>query len=92
MDVMQERLRGHLEDLLPEATVYLNSRNGDGKHFEAIIISATFEGQPLVQQHRTIMSSLKEAFEDYVHALALRTYTPARWEEVKDQYPAELLE
>jgi len=40
----------------------------------------------LVKQHQLVMKALKEAFEGDVHAMGLKTFTPEKWGEVKEQY------
>jgi stress-induced morphogen len=56
----------------------------DGAHFEATVISESFMGMPLVNQHRQVMQSLKDAFAGDLHALALKTYTPEKWASAQD--------
>ena len=56
---------------------------GDGRHFDAVVVSGEFKGKPMVRQHRLVYETLGERFDnDVVHALALRTYTPAQWEQL----------
>ena len=51
--------------------------NNDGQHFEALVISPTFEGLSLVKQHQLVYSALKEELaSEAIHALALKTETP----------------
>ena len=69
---------------LPDADVYV--ADPDGEHFEAIVISASFESLPLVKQHQTVMKALKTKFETTVHSLALKTFTPAKWDAQKHNY------
>ncbi len=71
---------------LPDATVYVADPNNDGEHFEAIVVSPTFVGLPLVKQHQKVMNALKEEFATSVHALALKTFTPEKWENEKSKY------
>ena len=71
---------------VPHATVYVNDPMNDGQHLEAIVISPAFEGIMLVKQHQMVMAALKNAFATSVHALALKTFTPQKWEEVKHQF------
>ena len=52
----------------------------DGQHLQAYVISSTFEGMMLIKQHQLVMKPLKEAFASSVHALALKTFTPQKWE------------
>ncbi len=83
---MLHDIKTAIEKVLPEATVYVADPNNDGEHFEAIVISPTFEGQMLVRQHQVVMNALKEKFATTVHALALKTFTPEKWDLEKDKY------
>ena len=51
----------------------------EGGHFEAIIVSAQFEGLGLVERHRAVYAVLGDLRERRVHALALQTFTPEEW-------------
>ena len=57
---------------------------GDGRHFNAVVVSEAFAGKPMLRQHRLVYRTLGERFDnDVLHALALRTYTPAQWESIE---------
>ena len=59
---------------LPGADVEVT---GDGRHFEAVIVSAEFEGKSLVQRHRMVMSTVQEQIaSDELHAISIKAYTP----------------
>ncbi|OGX38430.1 MAG: BolA family transcriptional regulator [Omnitrophica WOR_2 bacterium RIFCSPHIGHO2_02_FULL_52_10] len=75
-----------IENSIENATVHVLDPMNDGHHLQAIVISPAFEGVPLIKQHKMVMTPLKEAFAQYVHALGLKTFTPEKWEQVKDQY------
>jgi stress-induced morphogen len=45
--------------------------------FEATIVSARFEGVSRVERHRLVYASLGTAMSGPIHALALKTFTPA---------------
>ena len=56
---------------------------GDGRHFNAVVVSSAFAGKPVIRQHRLVYGTLGERFDnDVLHALALRTYTPAQWDQL----------
>lgn len=78
-----------IEESVPSSTAYVLDPMNDGQHLQAIVISPEFEGKMLVAQHQMVMRPLKEAFEGAVHALGLKTFTPQKWDEVKDQYGVE---
>ena len=53
---------------------------GDGRHWEAVIVSAEFEGKRLIQRHQRVYATLGERMHtDEVHALSMKTFTPAEW-------------
>ena len=64
---------------VPNAQVIVSDPMHDGAHLEATVISESFVGMSLVNQHRQVMQSLKDAFTGDLHALALKTYTPEKW-------------
>ncbi len=52
---------------------------GDGQHFEAVIVSRHFEGLRLVQRHQLVYRALGERMRAEIHALSMKTYTPEEW-------------
>ncbi len=51
---------------------------GDGRHFEAVIVSKAFEGKGLLQQHKLVYQVLGDRMQK-IHALSMRTFTPEQW-------------
>jgi acid stress-induced BolA-like protein IbaG/YrbA len=49
----------------------------DGVHFEATIVYAGFEGKSLVQRHRMVYGTLGDRMHAEIHALSMKTLTPA---------------
>ena len=50
-------------------------------HFKVTLVSASFEGENLLERHRQIYALLNfEMSQKLIHALALHTFTPAEWE------------
>jgi len=78
-----EEIKATIERALPGAIVQVEDLTGGGDHFQAVVVSSAFEGKGLVDQHRLVYEVLKEAMVGDIHALALKTYTPAQWERVK---------
>jgi acid stress-induced BolA-like protein IbaG/YrbA len=52
---------------------------GDGQHFEALIVSNAFEGVTKVQRHQRVYAALGDRMRADIHALSMRTLTPAEW-------------
>jgi acid stress-induced BolA-like protein IbaG/YrbA len=65
---------------IPDAHVEVRDTTGGGDHFDALIVSTVFEGKGLVERHQTVYKALGEAMRVRVHALSLRTLTPAQYE------------
>ncbi len=54
--------------------------SGDGRHWYATIVSAEFEGKRAIQRHQRVYATLgRKMHTDEVHALSMKTYTPAEW-------------
>ena len=54
--------------------------SGDGRHWAAVIVSAAFEGKRLIGRHQLVYATLGQRIQsDEVHALSMKTYTPAEW-------------
>jgi len=68
-----------IEDAIPSSIVTVD---GDGVHFEAIVVSSEFEGKGLLEQHQMVYKALGELMKD-IHALSLKTYTPDQWKRVR---------
>ena len=53
---------------------------GDGRHWYATIVSAAFEGKRQIQRHQMVYATLgAKMHTDEVHALSMKTLTPAEW-------------
>ncbi len=57
---------------------------GDGRHWYATIVSAEFLGKRAIQRHQLVYATLGGRMQtDEVHALSMKTYTPAEWAELQ---------
>jgi acid stress-induced BolA-like protein IbaG/YrbA len=52
---------------------------GDGRHFFATIVSAQFDGKLRVARHQMVYAALGERMREEIHALSMKTLTPAEW-------------
>lgn len=54
--------------------------DGDGRHWSALIVSQEFEGKRPIQRHQRVYATLGARMHtDEVHALSMKTLTPAEW-------------
>jgi stress-induced morphogen len=63
---------------LPDAIVTIRDLAGDGDHYAATVISASFQGKSRVQQHQLVYEALKAQMGGVLHALALQTAAPEK--------------
>ena len=73
-----------IEALILEAMpgAFVRVESPDSVHFEAIVVSEAFEGLSLLKQQQQVNAILKEhLLSNAIHALALKTYTPAQWQD-----------
>lgn len=70
-------LRSFIMDGL--ASDYVEVLGDDGQHFEAVIVSPTFTGKNMVQQHQLVYQALGERMRSEIHALSIKTFTPEAW-------------
>jgi stress-induced morphogen len=62
---------------IPGAEVEITDLAGDGDHYAARVISASFAGMPRVKQHQAVYAALGGRMGGALHALQLTTATPA---------------
>ena len=61
---------------------------GDGRHFFATIVSAEFAGMGRVKRHQRVYATLGDRMQQQIHALSMKTLTPAEWTERADSSSA----
>jgi acid stress-induced BolA-like protein IbaG/YrbA len=53
---------------------------GDGRHWSAVVVSEAFVGMRPIARHQRVYATLGQKMHtDEVHALSMKTYTPAEW-------------
>ena len=61
---------------LPDAEIEIKDLAGDGDHYAAHVVSASFKGKTRVQQHQIVYEALGGRMGGVLHALALTTAAP----------------
>jgi len=73
-DLIKQRLRA-----IPELSHLVV--DGDGRHFEIILVSPVFSGKNKLARQRFVYSYLKDWLADgSLHAVELCPWTPEEWE------------
>ena len=79
---LREKLApSHLE-LVDESHLHAGhagARSGAG-HYRALIVAEAFEGKSPVERQRLVYAALSEEMGPEIHALAMKTLTPAQWQ------------
>ncbi len=72
---MAERLESLLRDAFPDAAeLCVEDRTGGGDHFQVTVASPSFDGLPLLDQHRLVNRALAEPLRDgTIHELRIKT-------------------
>ena len=61
---------------LPGATIEITDLAGDGDHYAARVVSASFAGLNRVKQHQAVYAALGGRMGGELHALQLETAAP----------------
>ena len=69
-----DKVKSLIEAGLPGAKVDVS---GDGRHFEAVVVSEAFAGKSLIQRHRMVSATVRDQIaSDELHALSIKASTP----------------
>ena len=62
-----------IREAIPDANVTIRDLAGDGDHYAARVVSASFEGLSRVKQHQRVYAALGGRMGGELHALQLET-------------------
>ena len=65
-----------IRQAIPDAQIEITDLRGDGDHYAARVVSASFEGMPRVRQHQRVYAALGGRMGGELHALQLETAVP----------------
>ena len=65
-----------IREAIPDAQIEITDLRGDGDHYAARVVSATFAGMPRVRQHQRVYAALGGRMGGELHALQLETAVP----------------
>ncbi|MBT3479675.1 MAG: BolA/IbaG family iron-sulfur metabolism protein [Candidatus Marinimicrobia bacterium] len=68
-----------IEAGIPGAKVEVVDTTGTKDHFSAVVISDSFDGLSLVDQHQAVYKAVGNHMTKEIHALQLKTYSPQQW-------------
>jgi stress-induced morphogen len=63
-------------DAIPDAKITIEDLRGDGDHYAAHVVAASFKGKTRVQQHQMVYQALRGRMGGELHPMALQTSVP----------------
>ena len=73
-----EDIKQRIEAAIAGPQADVEDYTGSGDHFRATVTARAFEGLSRVQQHRLVYDVFGAEIGGAIHALALKTQTPAK--------------
>ncbi len=77
-----EKIKAMIESGIDGAEAMVD---GDGRHFNARVVSDKFAGLTMIKQHKLVYAALGDNMESAIHALSIKTYTPEQWAKASGQ-------
>ena len=73
MAMTKDNIEELIKQSIPDAKVTIEDLHGDGDHYSAIVVSKSFDGKSMIQQHKMVYESLQGKMGNELHALVLKT-------------------
>lgn len=77
MPMVADDITALIRSAIPDAEVTIRDLAGDGDHYAARVVSASFAGLSRVKQHQLVYSALGGRMGGELHALQLETAVPS---------------
>ena len=74
-----ESLKKLIANGIPNAKIEVIDTTGSKDHFSAVVISSSFEGLSLIDQHKEVYKAVGDHMTKEIHALQLKTFSPKQW-------------
>ncbi len=74
--VTPEQIKGWIEQGISCEFVAVE---GDGHHFDAVVVSKAFVGKRMLECHRMVYDALGDRMHSEIHALSMKTHTPENY-------------
>jgi len=69
-----EEIKSLITSFIDNSTAEVNSN--DNVHFEATIVSESFENKSLIERHKMVYASLGDKIKQEIHAISITALTP----------------
>lgn len=80
-DILRRKLEAQHVAVVDQSDLHENhpGAQAGGGHFQVLVVSKRFQGLSRIASQRLVYEALGELMEDEIHALSMRTLTPAEW-------------
>lgn len=76
MPMAADDIAALIREGIPDAQIEITDLAGDGDHYAARVVSASFAGMTRVKQHQAVYAALGGRMGGVLHALQLTTAVP----------------
>jgi stress-induced morphogen len=76
MPMAASEIEALIRSAIPDAEVTIRDLAGDGDHYAARVVSASFDGMSRIRQHQAVYAALGGRVGGELHALQLETAVP----------------
>jgi stress-induced morphogen len=82
---IEDLIEAEIPDAVARVTApRVHNDEDEDAHFAAVVVSPAFDGESLVDQHQRVYDAVGDHMTRSVHALEIKTYTPADYAEHGD--------
>ena len=72
-----QELSDKLKEAFPDANISAQDLTGGGDHWRVRIVSESFRGKSMIEQHQEVYKALGSWMQKEIHALSLDTSAPS---------------
>lgn len=73
MPISKEKLTKIIKVAFPDSEINISDMHGTGDHYEIEIKDQIFKDKNKVEQHRLVNKALKDALQNDLHAIVIKT-------------------
>jgi len=76
-----DKVRDLIQTGIIDSKVEVIDTTGTNDHFSVVVISGSFEGLSLIEQHQMVYKAVGTYMTNEIHALEIKTYSTKAWKE-----------
>ena len=76
-----DKVRELIQNGIAGSVAEVIDTTGTNDHFSAVVISDSFEGLSLIEQHQMVYKAVGSYMTNEIHALEIKTFSKKQWKE-----------